>query len=92
MSDASQQTTIPARSSVLFALGRLEAQNDAQRSEIASLPGRIAELFTPRLVAIEGTLADHTKQIAILNRSRWFILGAAGTVSTLVTLWEIIRR
>lgn len=90
MTDATQPPT--GRSSVLYALGRLEAQNDEQRKEIASLPGRIAELFTPRLVAIEHTLVDHGLQIAQLQKRWWIISGAVGTVTTLVTLWEIVGR
>lgn len=82
----------PGRSSVLYALGRLEAQNDEQRKEIASLPGRIAELFTPRLVAIEHTLVDHTAQLTALQRRWWIISGAVGTVTTLATIYEIIRN
>lgn len=91
MSDPS--TTPPGKgSSVLYALGRLEAQNDEQRREIASLPGRIAEVFTPRLVAIEGTLTDHGRQLILLQRRWWMIIGAVGTITTLATVWETVRR
>jgi hypothetical protein len=82
----------PGRSSVLYALGRLEAQNDEQRKEIASLPGRIAELFTPRLVAIEHTLVDHGAQLVALQRRWWIITGAVGTITSLVTVYEILNR
>lgn len=90
MSDATPSTA--GRSSVLYALGRLEAQNDEQRKDIASLPGRIAELFTPRLVAIEGTLADHSKRLTLVERRVWLATGAVITITTLITVWEAYVR
>jgi hypothetical protein len=90
VSDASH--TSAGRSSVLYALGRLEAQNDEQRKEIASLPGRIAEMFTPRLVAVEATLMDHGKRLTVVERRIWLAMGAVATVTTLIGIWEVAYR
>jgi hypothetical protein len=90
MSDTPPNPT--GRSSVLYALGRLEAQNDEQRREIAALPIRIGDLFTPRLAAIEGNLGEHGRRITVVERKVWIGMGILATVTTLVTAWETVLR
>jgi hypothetical protein len=90
MTDASPTTK--SRSSVLYALGRLEAQNEEQRREIRELPEQIASLFTPRLVAIEGTLGDHSKRLAVVERRWWILIGAVGAITTLAEGWSYLHH
>lgn len=70
-------------SSLLYAMGRLEAQNENQSREIAELPQRIADTVNPRLVAVEKLTGGFNTRLVALERWNWVHVG---TVSALVVV------
>lgn len=80
------------RSSVLYALGRLEAQNEEQTKKIEGLPALVAEMFNPRITLVENTLTDHSRRLSIVERRWWILVGITGAVTTLVSAAEGFGR
>lgn len=78
MAEATPSTT-PSRS-VLYALGRLEAQVEAQAQTIKELPSQVVALFAPQLALIQ----DHETRIRSLERGRWVLIGGGGLAVTAI--------
>lgn len=83
MTDATQATT-SSRSSMLYALGKLEAVVAGQADTIKELPVRILEVIMPQLLPIK----DHETRIRALERQRWILVGIVSLGGTLVGLYE----
>lgn len=72
------------RSSLLYAMGRLQALNETQSSQIAELPERVFERINPRLAAVETRGDGFETRIRALERWRWILLGGGVVVAWLV--------
>lgn len=77
------------RSSVLYALGKLTAETEAHRKEIArvadaqeALPDRVVAAINPRFVAIETRQAKDEDRISSLERWMWLHAGGLGVIVT----------
>lgn len=73
-----QPPNSPPRSSLLYAMGRLEAQNENQSREIAELPQRIAAEVNPRIVAVEKLAGGFNQRLVALERWNWVHIGTIG--------------
>lgn len=76
------------RSSLLYAMGRLEGLQQEQSRKLDDLPSVILAQINPTLVAIQGRQGDHEKRIRSLERWRWILAGGSGLVLTVATLGQ----
>lgn len=71
-------------SSLLYALGRVEAQVAAQAETIKDLPAQIVAIIEPRLAMIP----DHETRLRSLERTRWVVFGGGG-LAVIVIGWLV---
>lgn len=76
------------RSSVLYALGRLDAKVEDHAKAIEAIPQQVAAIINPRLVALEATSSDYGRRIHSLERRQWLWLGG-GTVLVVLSGYAI---
>jgi hypothetical protein len=74
------------RSSLLYAMGRLEAVNQQQSEEIKALPERVAAMFLPRVLALETASGNHEVRLKALERWKWTLAGGGAVILTIATL------
>lgn len=71
----------PPRSSVLYALGRLTAETQAQKETIYELPERIVAILSPRLASLESGYSAHDVRLTRVEERQWLIIGGLTLVS-----------
>lgn len=73
-------------SSVLYALGKLTAETQANKETLQDLPERIVAMLSPRLAALETGHSDHIMRLTRLEERQWLIIGGLTIVSAGVPL------
>lgn len=63
------------RSSLLYAMGRLEALHEAQSKDIAELPDRVAATMNPRIEAVEKIAGGFDGRLRTVERWNWVHIG-----------------
>lgn len=76
------------RSSVLYAMGKLEATVAAQVDTIRELPERVLAVIAPQLVEMRAMGADHEGRLRSLEKQRW-VLAGGGSLAVLALGWFI---
>lgn len=74
---------LTTRSSLLYAMGRLEALHEAQAKDIEELPQRVADTMNPRIEAVEHLTGGFNKRLVSLERWNWVHVGTIGALVVL---------
>lgn len=85
-------TTTSSRSSVLYALGKLEAIVASQAEAIRALPAEINAIFVPRFSALEAQGRDFEGRLRSLERRYWVMAGGGSLVLAGIGWWVELHK